>query len=313
MIPNSLKVFFFGSSFYSLPVLEVLYRNFQLSAIVTKPDSAPLKFAQNHDVQFLTPIDKNGLRTLKDQVTRLKPDLFVVADFGMIIPPEIFNIPKFKTLNIHFSKLPDLRGASPVQFTLLRGDKAAWISIIIMDEGLDTGSILWQKEIALGENYAAGDLYQKLFNLVSSDLPDVINKYINKEIKPFKQNNLKATYTRILTRSDGFIPWKILKFSLEGKKLSEAQFSIWPLYKYFSSQFSIVNFQLSIFIERASRALSPWPGLWTEISVHGKPQRLKLLKLRLEDNKIVLDLVQLEGKKPVSGKQFQEGYPQLLS
>lgn len=345
----TLKILFFGSSNYCLPVLESIYKNFNLVAIVTRSNrpvgrkqlltpSEPKKFAKSHNIKVYTPKDKIELLSLKDTLSQLRPDLAIVSDYGLIIPKEIFNLPKQKTLNIHFSKLPKFRGPSPVQYTILYGEKSAWITIFIMDEGMDTGDIIWQKEVALAGTETTEILYKKLFNITAKELPDIIKKYTNNQLKPIKQDHSKATYTKLFTKKDGFIPAKLLELAIKGAAPPRNQLNQWLMAKSLSSQFPITNSQLPIFIERAIRAFTPWPGAWTEVTlkhlgggrlrgpkgtssaegpmdspeVEGAEtkltKRLKILKAHLEKDKLVFDLVQLEGKKPVSWKQFQQGY-----
>ncbi len=342
-----MKTIFFGSSDYCLPILKAIDSNFQLTAVVTKQNTASKSFAQSHNMKVFTPKDKSELLQLISQIRQIRPDLVIVADYGLIIQKEIFSIPQYKTLNIHFSKLPKFRGPSPVQYTILTGEKSAWISVIRMDEGLDTGDIVWQKEIPLKKNQSTNQLiiqstnypitetteylYKKLFNIIASELPDIINKYVNGKLIPIKQDNSLATYTKHFNRSDGFIPGTIINHALQGLSIDQKQLKDWPLTNTVP-QLSIINYQLSI--TRACRALSPWPGLWTEIKLPNKimtnssdrlhlssstKKRLKILKAHLEPiasqgqplrgYKLILEQVQLEGKKPVSWKQFTEGYP----
>lgn len=330
-----MRLIFFGSSNYCFPVLESLDKNFQLTTVITKPNSAAQQFAISHQIKFYTPQDKNELLHLISQIRHIRPDLAIVADYGLIIPPEIFNIPKHKTLNIHFSRLPDLRGPSPVQYVILRGDKSAWITIIIMERGMDTGDIIWQKEVKLSSDQAierssnetTESLYKKLFNIAASELPSIISKYVQNKLKPTKQNHAKATYTKILAREDGFIPPQILSVILSPDLKSGRRIPIEvPITK------GILRFAQDdnwvTFLERAIRALFPWPGVWTEIQITDNPstslrtsrkqitsKRLKILKAHLASqgqplrDKLVLDVVQLEGKNPVSWKQFKEGHP----
>lgn len=334
MKQSQINVIFFGSSQYCLPVLESLHQNFNLTAIITKPDRlvgrkqipTPTEskiFGQKHKIEILTPADKTELLSLKNKLEEAEPDIAVAADYGLIIPKEIIEIPKFKTINIHFSKLPDLRGASPVQYTILRGDNCAWISYMIMDEGMDTGDILCQKEVPIGGNETSEELYKKLFNIAAGGLPGVLKQYVKNELKPVKQDNSKATYTKILKRQDGSIPWDIIYNSIEGKSSTLPKESI----------LSFPLFHCSIaplLIERAVRAFSPWPGIWTEVEIKQSAQdtseggtgkkRLKILKAHTESTttnrqlttKLIIDQVQLEGKKPVSWRQFRKGYPSLF-
>lgn len=320
-----MRIIFFGSSEYCLPILKALNNNFQLIGAVTKPDSPIGRKQISTPVQFFTPKDTSALSEIKEQLKNLQPDIAVVADFGLIIPKEIFEIPKYKTLNIHFSRLPKLRGASPVQYTILLGEKSAWISVIIMNEGMDTGDIIWQKEYPLTGNETTESLYKKLFNNISLELPEVINQYAGNKLIPKKQNHSEATYTRALTRSDGFVPFEMIIDATHGKAREIRDY----IDKFINKNFivSLPNChtrlparQVVTFIERAIRAFSPWPGVWTivgirdqELGTRNEEKRLKILKshIDIDENLLVLDLVQLEGKKPVTWKQLREGYPDV--
>ena len=320
-----MNIVFFGSSDYCLPILETLLVSFNLTAVVTKPDQPigrkqellPTKvklFSIKNHIPFFTPKDKISLSTLSGNLNDLNPDIFIVADYGLIIPKNIIELPKYKTLNIHFSKLPLLRGPSPVQYSILSGEESALISYMLMDEKMDTGMILSQTEEKLEGNETTDRLYRKLFNKASSELTDVINRYVSNELKPQKQKSIKATYTKLLKREDGFISWQLLFCAIKGKVPDGNLILNWSLSKYFSIKFCTLRFTQCF--ERALRALSPWPGIWTTVQIIDNDQqttkRLKILKAHIESETVlILDIVQLEGKKPVSWKQFCQGYPIL--
>jgi methionyl-tRNA formyltransferase len=333
VIRTTISTIFFGSSDYCIPILESLFKNTKLVGIVTKPDLSvghsktlqptPVKkYGQSQSIPVYTPDSKASLLSLKDLLTSLKSDIAVVADYGFIIPKEIFLIPAHKTLNIHFSKLPKLRGSSPVQYTILLGEKAAWITIILMDETMDTGDILWQKEVPLTGKEETDTLYRKLFEIASEELPNILNQYADKSLLPVKQDNSQATYTKRLTRQDGFIPWEIIEELMAGRSTSQAHLVRWPLSNIIPTSTLILNPRF--YLLKSLKAFSPWPGVWTEIPITqstnqqinkstNKPstKRLKVLNAHIEKERLVLDEVQLEGKKPVSWKQFCQGYPQF--
>ena len=140
-----LKIIFFGTSDYCLAVLDSLYKKFQLTAIITKPPPNPVyEFAQKNKIRIFTPNNVAQLLDLESQLFQLKPGLAVVADYGLIIPEEIYNLPAYKTINIHFSHLPRFRGPSPVQFSILKGEKEAWVSVILMGKKVDDAPPLSQ-------------------------------------------------------------------------------------------------------------------------------------------------------------------------
>lgn len=253
-----MKTIFFGTSNYCLPVLESLQSNFDLRLVVTRVDkpvgrkkvltpSATKAWAIEHKIPTTTISD------LPDE----DYDLGIVADFGQIIKEEVFSKPKLGTWNIHFSELPDLRGASPVQHTLRRGDKVAWITIFKLEKTLDTGPILFQKSFRIDPNDTTGSLYTRLFKEAAKILP-----ILDFTAKLTPQDNSKATFAKLLTKDDGFV-------ELQNIEKPET----YNIY----------------------RAMTPWPGLWT--LKEGK--RMIIRRCHLEGNKLVLDEIQFEGKKPV--------------
>jgi len=219
-----------------------------------------------------------------------KPDVGVLASFGAIVPKEFLNFPRKGILNIHPSLLPKYRGPSPVQAAILNGERQIGVSIIKMDEKIDHGPIVAQfnEEILSDDN--AKKLYFRLFSAGAEVLKTILPAYLEGKIQLRPQNHSQATYTKKLAREDGFIPLEKLKAAMEGNDAET--------------------------VERQIRAYYPWPGSWTKLKLKTKNsklnnKRLKILKAHLEGEKLVLDTVQLEGKKPVSFKQFCEGYPEV--
>lgn len=294
-----MNLIFFGTSDYCLPVLEAIHKNFDLKLVVTRPDkpvgrkqiltpSATKVWAEKNNIPVLTPetLKKNTAdrdllnKTLADP----KPDLAVVSDYGLIIPEAVFNIPEYGTLNIHFSKLPDLRGPSPVQFTILRGDYDAWITIFKLENPpelkikMDAGPILHQFHYNIWLDDTTETLYTRLFNEAAVILPAMIKEYINHEVPLASQDHSKATFSRFITKEDGFVEWSALQQAAQSDALRT------------SSTQSVYN---------QFRAMTPWPGLWTK-TPEGK--RMIIRKCHLEEGKLILDEIQFEGK--TSQKHF---------
>lgn len=259
-----MKIVFFGSSQYCLPILDALKKD--LIFVITREDKpigrkkiltpSPVKlWAQQNNI----PVEMS-LRGI--EMTKQSFDLGIVADFGKIIPEEIFNKPRLKTFNIHFSKLPDLRGASPIQSTILRGDTTAWVTIFQIEKTLDTGPILWQKDYPIFPTETAGELYHRLFQEVAKVLP---NLFLKPETWNLTPQVGQPTFCKKLTKEDGFIDWSIIH----------------------NSKFIIQTYN-------RYRAYYPWPGLWTI----NNGRRMKILKCHIDKDKLVLDVVQFEGEKP---------------
>src|SRR3989344_6971833 len=225
------NVVFFGTSDYCLPILESLRQNFDLKLVVTRPDkpvgrkkvltpSATKTWAIEHKISVITPEtlkkDTQSQIGLISQIRQIHPDFAVVSDFGLIIPEAIFNLPRYGTVNIHFSKLPDLRGPSPVQFTLLRGDTEAWITIFKLEnppeleKKMDSGPILWQKSYPIEPDDTTGSLYSRLFDKVAQELPKIIASYSSGLTPLVSQDHTKATFCHFLTKDDGFVKYEDL-------------------------------------------------------------------------------------------------------
>ncbi len=210
------------------------------------------------------------------KVKELKPDLVIIASYGKIIPKKILQIPKYGCLNVHPSLLPKYRGPSPIQTTILNGDKKTGVTIMLMDEEIDHGPILGQRELEFSiSNFQFSKLHDKLAKLGVKLLIETIPKWIKGKIKAKPQDHSKATYTKILKREDGKIDW-----SKPGRE-----------------------------IERQIRAFNPWPGTFTFIKHKNKTLRIKVLEADIsKDNKLIIKKLQPEGKKPMTFEEFQRGY-----
>ena len=232
------------------------------------------------DLEIIKAIkNKSELQGLKK--ADFRPDLGVVASFGALIPQGVINWPKKGLLNLHPSLLPKYRGPTPVPTAILNGEKETGLTIIKVDEQIDHGPIVAQFKETIKEEDTSESLLNRLFAIGSDVLVTILPSFLEDRIEIKKQDHIKATFTQKLTRDDGKIDWS-----------------------------KPIDYQ-----ERFVRAMFPWPGAWGEVKANNQVKRLKILKAHLKNKKLILDLVQLEGKKPVTWKQFLEGYPQakLLS
>lgn len=301
-----LRVVFFGTPHFVVPILQSLADNFHVVGIVTAPDQkvgrkqiltpSPVKVAyesyiadyekhsfQNHKPQIFTPQQLNH-ETI-EQLNNLNPDLFIVAAYGKLIPKNILSIPKKGAINIHPSILPKYRGPSPIQETILQGDTQSGISFMVMDEELDHGPILHIEPFPIKPDDTFETLSTTMFAKAAELLPNIIEQWVDKSIPPTPQNHEKATYTKHIEKNDGYFTW-------ENPPPKEQ-------------------------LNRMIRAYYPWPGAWTLLRLkasnsatatmdksEGQAQQ-KVVKF-LPDNKI-----QVEGKKPMSYKDFINGYPEM--
>jgi len=232
-------------------------------------------------------------------------DIFLVADFGQIIPPKIFKIPKYGSLCIHPSLLPKYRGASPAAYAIMNGEKQTGVTVFELDKKIDHGPIISQIKEPIQANDTQESLLSRLFQKGGDALTDILPDYVKGRVQPKTQDHSQATYAPRLKKEDGRIDWK----------KSDPE------------------------IERFIRAMYPWPSAWTSIVAKGSKvtpprwpagtprrcdeaseKRLKILKAHLstpdrllkpimDRENLVIDEVQLEGKKPITWQQFQVGYP----
>ncbi|HHX97139.1 MAG TPA: methionyl-tRNA formyltransferase [Clostridia bacterium] len=210
-----LKVVFMGTPHFAVPVLEKLNSEYEIVGVITQPDRAR---GRGKRVSF-SPVKKKalelGLVVLQPLSVRktdfleilvgLRPDLIVVAAYGQILPREILELPKFGCLNIHASLLPRYRGAAPLQRVIMAGEKQTGVTIMLMDEGLDTGPLLSQKEIEIGE-WTTGKLHDHLAVLGAELLMETLPLWIEGKIKPKIQEG-KVSYAQPLTKADEKINW----------------------------------------------------------------------------------------------------------
>lgn len=222
-----MKIVFFGTPHFVIPILEVLEENFEVIAVVTASDSPVKNYFKNN----VLPPEKLDL-DFEKELKKLKADLLVVAAYGKIIPLSILNAAEHGALNIHPSLLPKYRGASPIQQAILNGDKKTGVSIIKMDEKMDHGPIVFSKEFEILENDTFETLSLRLFYETSQFLPTVIKDFIDGKIKLEAQNDNLATFCSIIKKEDGYFE---LRASLSLEKL-----------------------------ERMEKAYYPWPGAWTK-------------------------------------------------
>ena len=240
------KIIFFGTPEFSAIILDKLINSpFCTIAVVTAPDklkgrkqiltpSQTKELSIKKNIPVFQPVFLRNNPQIIKELSNLKPDLFIVAAYGLILPLKILNIPHNGCINVHPSLLPKYRGASPIQQTILNGDKKTGTTLILMDEKMDHGPILAQRELEsqiLMSKITYPELNLKLAILSANLLIDILPKFLAKKIKIINQNHKQATFVKQINKSDGKIDWT--KSAIE--------------------------------IERMTRAYHPWPGTYTTL------------------------------------------------
>lgn len=212
-----MRVVFAGTPEFALPALKALLGQHEVVAVLTQPDRprgrgrsvspSPVKaFAQAHHLPVLQP------QTLRDEPARaqlaaLHPDALIVVAYGLILPPPVLEIARLGCLNIHASLLPRWRGAAPVQRAILAGDTTTGVSIMRMDEGLDTGPVLLQEELALGAHVTSGSLHAALAALGAGALMRALAGLEAGTLQTRAQSTEGTTYASKIAKAEKHIDW----------------------------------------------------------------------------------------------------------
>jgi len=299
---GAMRIVFMGAPVFSVPALErLIFSEHQLIAVYTQPDKPA---GRGRDVSY-TPVKrvalKHGLevhqpKSFKESgavefLAQLRPDMIVVAAFGKILPEEVISIPPLSCINLHPSLLPRHRGPTPIPAAIIAGDDWTGVSIMLMDQGVDTGPILAQRRVAIEPQATTQSLTKKLAQIAAQLLEETLPLWFSRALSPQPQVG-DATYTKILSKEDGEIDWHL------------------P----------------AVDIERRVRAFDPWPGCYTRwqgkvlkileasplSGKRGEPGRVISLagsEVGVQTGGGVLRLrrVQLEGRREMSAEEFLRG------
>lgn len=267
-----MKTVFFGASRFVIPTIEMLNKNYKLALVVTTEQK------QSDTIPKFCLLNKIPYLSVANfnneiilRIKNLKPDIGVLGYFGIILTDDVLNIFPFGILNIHPSLLPRYRGATPIQTAILNGDKTTGTTIIKLDRQMDHGPILAQEEYPVSDSDTSETLYEKLFNLGTDMIESALPEYISGKLKLRVQDENQVAFTK----------------------------------QSFTRQdgfFDINNPPPPQDLNRMIKALHPWPGVWFKTIINNRETRIKLLPSKR---------IQVEGKNPLSVKDFLNGYPEL--
>ena len=210
-----------GTPEFAIPSLKVVSKNTDLKLIFTKEDKrnargnkiiySPVKqFGLDNDIEVIQP------KRMKDEeviakIKEINPDLIVVVAYGKILPKEIIDIPKYGIINVHSSLLPKYRGASPIHSAILNGDKESGVSIMYIEEGLDSGDVILKETCEITEDDTLGTLHDRLKELGAIGLEKALKLIEAEEVKAEKQDDSKATFVKPITKEQAKIDWNNTK------------------------------------------------------------------------------------------------------
>lgn len=230
------RVIFMGTPLFAVPSLKALIEaGFEVRAAVTQADKprgrglAPLpspvkEEALKYGIEVLEPI-KASQPGFIDRLKSLSPDFIAVVAYGKILPQAILDIPKKGCVNLHASLLPKYRGAAPINWAIMNGEKETGVTTMLMDKGMDTGAMLLKESAAIGEDDTAEDLFKRLSETGAPLLVRTLEELWHGRIEPVPQNNDEATYAPMLKKEDGRVDWN--KGAREIKDLVRGLYQ-WP-------------------------------------------------------------------------------------
>jgi methionyl-tRNA formyltransferase len=300
---TGLRLVFMGTPEFAVPSLQKLIdRGEMVVAVVTQPDrpkgrgqqlaAPPVKIvARDHGIDVFQPV-KVRVPDFLEIIRGLRPDLIIVTAFGQILPKELLNIPRYGCINVHASLLPRYRGAAPINWCIINGETETGITTMQMDEGLDTGDMLLKKVVPIGPDDDAQALLDLLSVVGAEALAETLDQLIAGKLNAEKQDGLLSNYAPMLKKEDGLIDWRRDPQS----------------------------------IRNLVRGLTPWPGAFTFLG----DKTLKVYRCRgaggsgvpgsvlqadrsglviaCGEGGLLVEELQLEGKKRLSARDFLAGY-----
>ncbi|MCH5202538.1 MAG: methionyl-tRNA formyltransferase [Oscillospiraceae bacterium] len=295
-----MNIVFMGTPDFAVPSLEKLAQHHNIMAVFTQPDKPVGRkmiltppdvkvCAEKLNIPVYQP-EKLRIGDSFDIISKMNPDVIVVVAYGQILPENILNIPKYGCINVHGSLLPKYRGAAPIQWAVLNGDKKTGVTTMYMEKGLDTGDILLVDEYEIDINDTAGDVFDKLAVMGGNLILKTLDLAEKEGLTPIKQDDTQSSYAKMLDKS-----------------LCNIDFN-----------------KLASEVHNQVRGLSPWPVATT--SYNGKV--LKIFETRLTkgngkpgeiistnpltvacgEDAVIVNTLQLQGKKKMDSKAFLQGH-----
>lgn len=301
-----MKIIFMGTPDFAVGALQaIIDAGHEVTLVVTQPDREK---GRGKEVQF-TPVKEcalaAGIEVFQPQkikteqaIAELKKheaDLFVVAAFGQILSQEILDMPKYGCVNIHASLLPKYRGAAPIQWSILDGEKETGVTIMQMNAGLDTGDILMQKKIVIGDKETGESLFDRLAELGAEAIVEAIPLIEEGRLTPVSQDDSMSTYAKMLKKDMGLIDWN---WDAEKIERYVRGLNSWPsAYTFYNGK------QLKIWdadVDMTGSDSGDIPGTVTEVKKDS-------ITVASGKGSLVIRSVQLEGKKRMDAGAFLLG------
>jgi len=252
-------------------------------------------------------VEKKIDESIKNQILETcaekgTPDFLLVVDFGYLIPSWLLHVPTISPLNIHPSYLPRWRGSSPGQFVLLAGEKESAVTLMVMNAALDEGAIIKQLPFVVENGWTQAEYYHRSFELMGRQLAELMSQFAQQKLKPTDQPLATSTpIARRLSKDDSFISWQVIQQAMSSEAIDPTNLNQLLQEMLLFSQTEKKLNPINI-IDQAVRAFSPWPQVWTVTPTDQGEKRMKILSCHIDNNTLILDQIQIEGKQATPWK-----------
>lgn len=300
-----MDILFMGTPDFAVPTLKTLIDSeHQVIGVVTQPDKPKGRSGKMVPSPVKEAAVKAGIAVFQPEKVRdeaflhilreLNPDVIVVVAFGQILPVQILELPQYGCLNVHASLLPKLRGAAPIQWSVIQGDKESGVTIMQMDEGLDTGDILMVEKYQLEEKETGGSLFEKLSTLGGPLILKVLEQAEKGMLRPVPQEEEEHTYAKMLSKATGEMDFQ--KSAVELERLIRG-LNPWP----------------SAYTWLDGKMLKIWDADVTKDATGQQPGTVIVVDktsftIQTGDGGLQVHVLQLEGKKRMEADAFLRGY-----
>ena len=298
-----MKIVFMGTPDFAVPSLEALIEKYGVEAVFTQPDrpkgrgkkmafSAVKEVAVKHDIKVFQPEKLKDDREAIEYLKAIKPDFIIVVAFGQILTKEVLDIPKYGCINLHASLLPMYRGAAPLNWVVINGEKKSGNTTMLMDVGLDTGDMLLKDEVEITENMTAGELHDILMVRGGNLLIETIEGVANGTVKGIKQEG-ETCYAKMLSKNTGKISWD--KSALEIHNLIRG-LNPWPIAHTTYKEENMKIYESEVLNENSNKE----PGTILNVNKSG-------MKVSCKEGLLLVKKVQFPNGKPLTIEQYITG------
>lgn len=298
-----MKIVFMGTPEFAVPSLEKIIETFGVECVFTQPDkpkgrgkkvaiSAVKEVALKHNIKVMQPIKLKDDKESIDYLKKLEPDFIIVVAFGQILTKEVLDIPKYGCINLHASLLPMYRGAAPLNWAIIKGEKKSGNTTMLMDVGLDTGDMLLKDEVDIPIDMTAGELHDILMERGADLLINTIEKLKNNEVTRVKQTD-ETFYAKMLNKEIAKINWNNKAIDIHNLIRG---LNPWPV-----AHTSYEDTPMKIYKSKVLKEVSnKEPGTILSVSKEG-------IKVSTLEDVLLIEKIQFPNGKPLTVEQYING------